>query len=90
MSLTMYGGVEMSLIVEHGGEFDNLLDDVNPKVPMGDFAYDYSHCYKLVDPVAYGLAFYDWYSCKMEDLEEFRAENPTTAEEFGYDTVKSA
>ena len=90
MSLTMYGGVEMSLIVEHGGEFDNLLDDVNPKVPMGDFAYDYSHCYKLVDPVAYGLAFYDWYCCKMEDLEEFRAENPTTAEEFGYDTVKSA
>ena len=86
----MYGGVEMSLIVEHGGEFDNLLDDVNPKVPMGDFAYDYSHCYKLVDPVAYGLAFYDWYCCKMEDLEEFRAENPTTAEEFGYDTVKSA
>ena len=90
MSLTMYGGVEMSLIVEHGGEFDNLLDDVNPKVPMGDFAYDYSHCYKLVDPVAYGLAFYDWYCCKMEDLEEFRAENPTTAEEYGYDTVKSA
>ena len=89
MSLTMYGGVEMSLIVEHGGEFDNLLDDVNPKVPMGDFAYDYSHCYKLVDPVAYGLSFYDWYCCKMEDLEEFRAENPTTAEEYGYDTVKS-
>jgi hypothetical protein len=70
MSLTMYGGIDMALIVEHGGEFDNLLDDVNPKVPMGDFAYDYSHCYKLVDPVAYGLSFYDWYCCKMEDLAD--------------------
>ena len=70
MSLTMYGGIDMALIVEHGGEFDNLLDDVNPKVPMGDFAYDCSHCYKLVDPDAYGLSFYDWYCCKMEDLAD--------------------
>ena len=69
MSLTMYGGIDMALIVEHGGEFDNLLDDVNPKFPMGDFAYDYSHCYKKVDLVAYTMSFYDWLDAIVEDAE---------------------
>ena len=69
MSLTMYGGIDMALILEHGGEFDNLLDDVNPKVPMGDTVYDYSHCYKRVDLVAYTMSFYDWLDAIVEDAE---------------------
>ena len=41
-------------------EFDELLDECNSKIPFGDFAYTYSECYKKVDPVAYGMALYDW------------------------------
>ena len=63
--LTMYG-VDIDLVGEHGEEFDDLLDTCYSKVPIGDFAYTYSEVYKRVDPVAYGMALYDWIDSKME------------------------
>ena len=42
---------------------------MHDKVPMGDFAYDYSHCYKKVDLVAYTMSFYDWLDAIVEDAE---------------------
>ena len=66
---TMYGGVDVDIVAEHGEEFDDLLDSVNGLIPFGDCAYSYSDCYKKVDPIAYGMSLLDFVSCKEEEME---------------------
>ena len=67
---TMYGGVDVEIVAEHGDEFDELLDSVNSPIPFGDCAYSYSDAYKKVDPIAYGMSLLDFVSCKEESLNE--------------------
>ena len=63
------GLASCALYAEYVDTFDAGLDEMHDKVPMGDFAYDYSHCYKKVDLVAYTMSFYDWLDAIVEDAE---------------------
>ena len=50
--------------------YDQMLDETNEQIVIGNLLYAPSDVLKAVDPIAYEQGFYDYLSYVMEDNDE--------------------
>jgi len=55
---------------EDTDEYDNMIDDSNPEVRIGNLRYSPSEVLKSVDGIAYRTGYNDWSSSEMDDLRD--------------------